>query len=129
MSKSKQFLLLAVLFLVIFTTGCGSAKANESSVENESKARGEYIDGTYEGTSDVGIHPGLKVSVVVKNGFISEVNIIEHSETQGVGTAAIEKLPVKIVEAQSAEVDSVTGATLSSNAIKEAVGKALAQAK
>lgn len=145
MKKNKIVIILSALLLVlIIATGCSStptatetpASNGSPAVENESSAttdeavtKGDYIDGTYEGTSDAGIHPGLKVSVVVENGNITAVNIIEHNETEGIGTVALEKIPALIVEAQSVEVDAVTGASLSSTAIKEAVDKALEQAK
>ena len=131
MEKTKIFAaLFTVLMLIVTAAGCSSPAATSGSAEeNNSPAKGQYTDGTYEGISDSGMYPGLKVSVVVKDGVIAEVNVVEHSETQGVGTAAIEKLPPKIIEAQSTEVDSVTGASLSSAAIKEAVEKALVQAK
>ena len=144
MKKNQLVIILsAVLLALAIATGCSSttataetpaankppAASNESPAKNEGLAAGIYIDGIYEGSSDAGIHPGLKVSVVVENGKITEVNVVEHNETIGIGTAALEKLPTLIVEAQSGEVDSVTGATLSSTAIKEAVDKALVQAK
>lgn len=68
------------------------------------------------------------VSVTVNEYEIEEVVVVEHSETAGITDPAIENLPLAIVEAQSAEVDSVTGATVTSGAIKEAVTDALNQA-
>jgi uncharacterized protein with FMN-binding domain len=124
MLKSKfcaiVFIILAVVLLAV---GCGS-KATSGST-----SAGIYKDGTYEGSSDAGLHPGLKVKVVVKEGNISEVNIVQQKETEGVGTKAIEELPALIIKAQSTKVDSVSGASKTSSAIKEAVDKALAQAK
>ncbi len=126
----------AVLFTLLVAAGCGSnsAKAenppvNEPAAPHEGSAEVSYTDGTYEGSSNAGIHPGLEVSVVVKDGKIAAVNVTKQNETEGVGSIALEKLPALIVEAQSTEVDSVSGATLSSTALKEAVDKALAQAK
>ncbi|WP_422487157.1 FMN-binding protein [Gudongella sp. DL1XJH-153] len=85
----------------------------------------EYIDGTYEGTSDAGMYEGLKVSVTVEGGVITNVEVVEHSETDGIADPAIEEVPVSIVKANSPAVDTVSGATLTSNAIIEAVELAL----
>ncbi|SHN75146.1 FMN-binding protein [Desulfitobacterium chlororespirans] len=120
MKNTKMIALMGVvLSTVVLLTGCGSQSADA----------GLYKDGTYEGSSDKGIHPGLKVSVTVQGGKIAEVAVVENQETPGVGSMAIEALPAKIVEAQSTEVEAVSGASLSSAAIKEAVDKALEQAK
>ena len=56
---------------------------------------------------------------------IYEVNILEQNETPGIGSVAVEKLPGAIVEANSLEVDGITGATVTSTAIKTAVTEAL----
>ncbi len=85
----------------------------------------EYIDGTYEGTSDAGMYPGLKVSVTVEGGVITSVEVVEHGETDGISDPAIEGVPSAIVEANSPAVDAVSGATYTSDAIKEAVELAL----
>ena len=69
----------------------------------------------------------LYVVVTLDDNKISAVDILEHSETPGVGDAAIEKLPSEIIAANSADVDSVTGATMTSDAIREAVNDALAK--
>ena len=70
----------------------------------------------------------LKVSVTMNGTDITEVKVIEHSETPGVGTRAIDALPEKIVQADSVDVDSVSGATVTSEAIKQAVGQAMGMA-
>lgn len=81
-------------------------------------------DGTYTG-SDNGMGGALKVSVTVEGGRIAAVDVLSHQETPGISDPALEKIPAAIVEAQSTEVDGVTGATLTSNAIKGAVDAAL----
>ncbi|HHY27239.1 MAG TPA: FMN-binding protein [Desulfitobacterium dehalogenans] len=129
MRKNKYVLILSLFLVLVIAAGCSSSPAAADKPAENGSAAVSYKDGTYEGTSDAGIHPGLKVSVVVKDGKIAEVNVVEHQETDGIGSIAIEKLPSQIIEAQSTEVDSVTGASLSSGAIKEAVNKALDQAK
>ena len=70
------------------------------------------------------------MTVTVKDGKIAEVKVGENSETQGIGSKAIEQLPAKIVEAGGTEgVDAVSGASVTSKAIFTAVDEILDQAK
>lgn len=69
----------------------------------------------------------LTVKVTTQEGAISDVKITEHSETEGVGTRAIDALPEAIVSAGTWEVDDVSGATVTSNAIKAAVASAMGE--
>lgn len=69
----------------------------------------------------------LTVKVTTSEGAISDVKITEHSETEGVGTRAIDALPETIVSAGTWEVDGVSGATVTSNAIKAAVASAMGE--
>ena len=78
----------------------------------------ETADGVYEGTG-AGLNGASKVSVTVSGGKITEVKVLEHSETAGISDPAIEKIPAAIVEAQSADVDIVSGATFTSKGIIE----------
>ena len=70
------------------------------------------------------------MTVTVKDGKVAEVTVGENSETQGIGSNAIEQLPEAIVAANgTAGVDAVSGATVTSKAIFSAVDEALAQAQ
>ena len=73
-----------------------------------------------------GLFGEVKVEVTVEDGKIIDVQVVEHSETPGYGTPGIEQMPARIVEANSTDVDGVTGATYASNAVKQAVDAALA---
>lgn len=75
-----------------------------------------------------GLFGAVVVEVTTEDGKITDVTVKEHSETEGIGTLAVEQLPAKIVEAQSTSVDSITGATYTSDGIKQAVENALAGA-
>ena len=81
-------------------------------------------DGVYEGSAN-GMGGAVKVAVTVSGGKITAVEVVEHNETAGISDPAIEKMPAKIVDAQSTDVDAVAGATVTSEAIKEAVKAAL----
>lgn len=80
-------------------------------------------DGTYEGDFDAGF-VYAKVSVTVKNGIMTDVKLLEHKNGKG---ASAESIIPTILEKQTTEVDSVSGATSSSKVIRKAVENALLQ--
>lgn len=92
------------------------------------EVNGGYNDGTYTGTGK-GNGGELKVEVVVEGGNIVSVTLTEHKETPGIFEGAEKGVGNEIIRTQSVEVDSVTGATLSSEGIKAAVADALKDAK
>ena len=86
-------------------------------------------DGTYTG-SGKGIGGSFDVTVTVEGGAITAVEVGDNSETQGIGSKAIEQLPAEIVAANGTDgVAAVSGATVTSNAIFSAVQAALASAQ
>ena len=88
-----------------------------------------YTDGEYTAEGK-GIGGKVPVTVTVKDGKIAEVTVGDNSETQGIGSKAIEQLPDAIVEANGTEgVDATSGATVTSKAIFSAVDECLEQAK
>lgn len=91
-----------------------------ANADNGDVADEETLTGSAQGY-------GGEVTVTVKvNGDdIVSVEAVGEKETQGVGSIALEELPDKIVEADSTEVDGVSGATKTSEAIKQAVDTAL----
>lgn len=105
MRKTISMLLTATMLLPLLT-GC-TASADQRTGEAEG----------YGGT--------IRVTVTMNGDDITDVQVIEHSETQGVGTRAIDALPAAIEEADSIDVDGVSGATVTSNAIKQAVSQAM----
>ncbi|MBC8591210.1 FMN-binding protein [Lachnospiraceae bacterium NSJ-29] len=114
MVKKHISLILIVMLLATALVGCGEKAP-------------AYKDGTYEGEAK-GMEP-LKVSVEVKDGKIANVEVTEQNETEGFAEPALEQIPKAIVDKNSTEVDAVSGATVTSNAIKEAVNNALEGAK
>ena len=84
-----------------------------------------YQDGTYTGTAE-GRNGDVTVSVTVSGGVISAIDVTDQAETPSFWESAQEIIP-EIIKANTTEgVDAVSGATLSSSAIKNAVGNALA---
>ena len=100
-------------------------KAVEKALGLGAKVRAAtYNDGTYEATVDAA-HGPLSVEVTVADGVISDVVVTEHSETEGLTDPAVTDLPTEIVESNSTDVVVVSGATVTSNAVKSAVDEAL----
>ena len=97
-------------------------------VEGDTEAAGDYIPGTYT-ASDFGFAGPVSVAVTVgENGGISEVTVDGPEETPDVGGEALEPLRGQILSAQSAQIDGVSGATMTSNGVKAAAAIALAEA-
>ena len=83
--------------------------------------------GTYEAEAQ-GFHGDVKLSVTVDAEKITAIDILEHSETEGIGAAALPKLVEAVLANQTIGVDSVAGATVTSEAFKAAMTDALTQA-
>lgn len=87
----------------------------------------EYEDGTYEG-SGIGFGGEIRVEVVIEDGEIDKINILEAQDEDAAYLTTAEAILDDIMEAQSAEVDTISGATFSSTGIRDAVTEALEQA-
>ena len=109
----KKIYSLLILFLAVFIIFIHCAESEDSN----------YQDGIFEGE-----HSFIKVCVKVEEGKISDIEILQHGGGGEKYEKMIEPLIFSIIENQSTEVDSVTGATVSSVNLKKAVGNAL-QAK
>ena len=112
MQKKLQALLLVIAMLLTVCVGY---------------AEGAYKAGTYDVKVD-GFGGEMTVSVTFTADKLESVVVGDNSETPGIGTPAIEQLPGAIVDNQSLAVDSLTGATVTSDAIKKAVEEAIAEA-
>jgi len=113
--------ILSVLIAACLLT-CGIAAASAEA--------GAYTPGTYTAESR-GMQP-MTISVELSEDAIVSIDIVEHAETYGIGTgmptSPMETIPAWIIENQSLACDAVSGATLTSNAIVNAVADAVAQA-
>ena len=104
-------------------------KADEKAADTKDAAAATLKDGEYKASSK-GIGGDVPVTVTVKDGKIAKVEVGENSETQGIGSKAIEQLPDAIVKANGTEgVDAVSGASVTSKAIFDAVNDCMDQAK
>ena len=125
----RMILATAAALALVALIGCSGTGATGSSTEGGSAAS-PYADGTYVGT---GKGHGGEVSVVlsIANGVITVEDVQGEAETPGIGGAeaiADGTFKLQIEEAQGAGIDGVTGATETTNGIREAVDDALAQA-
>lgn len=106
-------------------SGCSSAS---SSTAASSGAAGIYTPGTYSATSK-GISSDVTVTMTFDGSSITEVQIDVSGETAGFGADAGEELTSQLMAAQSAEIDGVSGSTITSDAVKDAAANCIAQAK
>lgn len=90
-------------------------------------ALGKYADGIYTGSAQ-GFGGEIEVEVVVLSGAIDTVNIVSAEKEDGAYLTMAEDIIPTIVEANSADVDTISGATFSSTGIKNAVQQALDEA-
>ena len=88
-------------------------------------AKGERV--TAKGVGQ-GIDGDVMVQVEADANTIYAVEVLQQNETPGIGSVAVEQLPGAIVAANSIAVDGIAGATVTSNAIKDAIKQALADA-
>ena len=83
---------------------------------------------TFQGSSDSGMGGAIRVTITVKGGEIVDIKVTEANETVGIGDVALETLVKEAMEAKSADVDTVSGATITSDAFREALSKAIEKA-
>lgn len=100
----------------------------KEEVQTEGYDMSGLKDGTYEATVD-GQNGPMTVSVTVADGKLSQVTVVSNEETENIAGPALEKIPAAMVEANSPDVDGVTGATLTSGRIRDGVKACLDQAK
>jgi fumarate reductase flavoprotein subunit len=103
-------------------------QSQETTAAETTAAEGIYTPGTYT-ASAAGFGGEITVSMTFSESEILEVNVTGDKETEGVGSNAVANLPALIKEAQSADVEAVSGATISSKAIMQAAADCILQAK
>ena len=118
--KSVSALAMAAVIAVsLFGYGCGAKPASTSSDAG--------VSGDFTGTAK-GFGGDVSVTLTLTDGAITGCTAEGKDETQGVGSEAIAKMPGAIAESGSIAVDGVSGATVTSTAIKEAAAAALTAA-
>ncbi len=102
--------------------------SSTTNTDSNNTATSGYIDGTYTGSS-FGYNDDITVSVTIEDSQITDINVVSSLEDDPYFTWVLQQIPDSIIESQSTDVDTVTGATTSSKAYIHAVEAALAQAK
>ena len=87
----------------------------------------DFEDGSYEGAG-IGFGGEIRVEVVVEDGEITEISLLEAKWEDVAYLTTAESILDDILKAQSADVDTISGATFSSTGIRDAVSDALEQA-
>ena len=126
MKSSMKKIILAVVMVVVVAAGLlvySSGKKTAAPTVGEDGS----ISGAFTGTAK-GFGGDVNVTLTLTDGKITDCTAEGKDETQGVGSMAIDQLPGAIAESGSIAVDGVTGATVTSNAIKEAAAAALTAA-
>lgn len=110
-------------------TACNSASSSTaaSSTAASSTAGLTYTPGTYEATAK-GVESDIKVSVTFSKDKIEDIIIDVSGETAGIGADIGDKMKESILTAQTCSVDGISGATITSNAVKTAVADCMSQA-
>ena len=130
----KKIITMSLAGALLLASGCTNKPAGSTA-----GATGSLKDGTYTAAKP-GMNADVEVEVKIANGKIDAVTVTGNEETPGIGgelvnakgevktnggESPITLIPKRIVEAQSIKVDSVTGATITSYAIMNAVGDAI----
>lgn len=90
-------------------------------------ALADGVSGAFEGTAK-GFGGDVTVTLTLTDGVITDAQAVGANETEGIGSKAVESLPAKMVETGSIAVDVLSGATISSEAVKAAAEAALVAA-
>ena len=106
----------------------GSTSTAASGSAAASGATGTYIPGTYEGTAE-GISSTVKVTMTFSDSAVTDVVVDTSGETASFGAAAADELREQLMAAGSAEIDGVSGSTITSDAVMKAAKSCYAQAK
>ena len=126
----KGFLKIAAAAAMSGVTAGALAACNaaSSSTAASAGAAGTYTPGTYTGTAE-GISSTVKVTMTFSDSAVTDVVVDTSGETASFGAAAADELREQLLAAGSAEIDGVSGSTITSDAVKKAAKSCFAQAK
>lgn len=127
----RQFLTggaVAALGGTMLLAGC--APMTEKEAAEKKKEQAAATDKNSEGSvtaigQGMGKHGNFDVEVSMKDGAIDRITVLDSRETPGMGDVAMDKMTKAIIDNQTLDVDTISGATLSSMAFLTAVGSAL----
>lgn len=125
----KYVSFLVVSLVVVLTAGCvifGGRKSPEQvqAEQAQIEQKKQKHDQVYEGSA-FGYRGPIYVQVRMSGGSISEITVVDSDEDRFVGGAAMEELIETVTELNSADVDAISGATITSKGFLEAVRNAI----
>ncbi len=119
MKKKKQILASLLLAGAMFLTACGGSASSTTAASG--------VSGSYTGTAK-GMGGDVSVTLTLTDSVITDCTAKGDDETPGIGSAVIEQFPGEVVEGNTINIDSISGATITSNAFIEAAKAALTSA-
>ena len=127
--------LLLSMIMLLSLAACSKADSpvdsggkDETKVEsNQSDSKGAYTAGIYKATTN-GHNGDLTVEVEFSKDAIVSVKVLEHAESAGISDPALERIPTEVVDGQTLNVDTVSGATVTSKAVLTAIEDCVKQA-
>ncbi|MCF0131862.1 MAG: flavocytochrome c [Pseudobutyrivibrio sp.] len=140
MEKYKGLISLILVIVLMFVVVFGVRTVSQNKPAESSDTAGVSVgvggdnvnlsgvkDGVYTGEAQ-GFGGSVVATVTISGGKITDIQVTGDSETEGLGSVAVEKIPAKVLASNSLQVDAVSGATISSNAVLDAITAALASA-
>ena len=103
-----------------------------NSIAPAPKKQGLYTDGTYTGDSVFAYNDSLQVKVIILNGKINDIQFVHYpnrGRSANISSFALPALKQEAIQAQSAKINAVSGASYTSPALIQSLASALAQAK
>lgn len=132
--KESRLIKIAVIFILMFALSAGILMYFGVSKFNKEvdsiKIKNKYISGTRDGVYEGEYYPtpfvGAKVKVTVDSGYVTSIELLDHKYGRGKPAEAITE---KVMSEQSLDVDTISGATISSKIILKAIDNALSQSE
>jgi uncharacterized protein with FMN-binding domain len=111
----------------------GTSVSENSANSSSTQSNGAYKDGTYTGSGADAFYGTIQVQATISNGKLTDVQFLQYpndrDDSVQINQQAMPQLKQEAIQAQSANVDIVSGATDSSHAFMQSLANALAQAK
>lgn len=134
-SKRILFLVLAMMMTAALFTGCGQTTENqesdttakEATEDTAQAANAEFTPGTYKAEAE-GKDGTITVEVTFSETEITDIQILSQSETDGIGTSALDSIKEQVLGGQTLAVDAISGATMTSNGLLAAIEDTVSQA-
>lgn len=123
----KLIAIITSIVMIVSMVGCSNETAATTDTTEVSETTATLTDGTYS-TTVMSVGGPLTVEVTVANDKLEKVEVTEINDTPGIYDPVVEKYTTLMVENQSINLDAISGATLTSMFMKNAVKDALSQA-